>query len=163
MHTTASTAASFAILIAAVGGAFYYASANLIEIVNPPWFGFRGSPLTAELAEAAGIEGQQGFLVMDVENGSPADIAGIRGGNTYTEVSTPDGILPACLGGDLITAINGAPVTGIAEIRDFIERSIPGDTVTLTVFRDGDSRQVTVTLAEDPGRPEPPPLSQVCN
>lgn len=162
VHSPLTTGISFALLIGAVGGAFAYVGGNPIEIVKPPWFGFRGSPLTPELTEAAGIDQQQGFLVMAVEDGSPADMAGLRGGNSYREITTQAGVLPACLGGDLITEINGDVITDITQIRDLVETSKPGDTVALTVFRDGAFRDLTVTLGEDPER-EVPPLRQVCN
>ena len=162
VHSPLTTGISFALLIGAVGGAFAYVSGDPVEIVKPPWFGFRGLPLTADLAELAKIDQQQGFLVMVVEDGSPADVAGLRGGYNYTEVSTSQGVLPLCLGGDLITAMNGDTVTDINQIRELRERSVPGDIVTLTVFRDGGSREISVTLGEDPGI-EPPPLKEVCN
>ena len=102
MHSPVNTAISFVILIAIVAGAFSYVSATPLEIRKDPWFGFRGSPLTTDLAEAAGYTGQQGFLIMVVEEGSPAEEAGLMGGDTLATVAGDT----ACLGGDLILQIS---------------------------------------------------------
>jgi S1-C subfamily serine protease len=156
MHSPVTTGISFAILIAGVGGAFAYVTANPVE---DPWFGFRGSPLTAELAEAAGLTGQQGFLIMIVEPDSPAEAAGLSGGNRLVAVAGD----PACLGGDLIVEINGVSVVGVNEIREVLEASAVGDIVELRVLR-GESppMDVSVALANDPHRP-PAALEEVCN
>jgi serine protease Do len=158
MHSPITSGISFGILIAAVGGAFAYVTANPIEIVGDPWFGFRGSPLTPELAEAAGYQGQQGFLVMYVENDGPAREAGLRGGNTLVTI----GRVPACIGGDLILEVNGIQPVGVAELEAVLETSVPGDSVNLRVLRGETTLNISVTLGEDPGRPVRP-LQEVCN
>lgn len=148
-----ATGISLAILISVVGGSFGYLSA-----VPGPWFGFRGSPLTPDLADAADLATQQGFLVMVVEDGSPAKTAGLLGGNRLVEV---DGF-PACLGGDLITEINEVQVTGLDEIRNVLNTSKVGDSVRLTVVRGNDSPlDLTIILGEDPNMPVPD-LEDVC-
>jgi S1-C subfamily serine protease len=156
MHSPVTTGISFAILIATVGGAFAYVAANPVE---DPWFGFRGSPLTAELAEAAGLIGRQGFLIMIVEPDSPAMAAGLMGGNRLVSVAGD----PSCLGGDLVLEINGVPVTGVDEIGEVLEASKVGDTVQLRVLRgEGPPIDAAVTLANDPHRPRTA-LEEVCN
>jgi S1-C subfamily serine protease len=158
VHSPITTGIAFAILIASVFGAFAYVAGDPIEILKDPWFGFRGSPLTPELAEAAGLAGQQGFLVMIVEDESPAEDAGLRGGNRLASVAGDE----ACLGGDLITAINGAPVIGVDEIRSVLDASEVGDTIDLRVVRgENPPSNVSVRLGEDPGRP-PVALADVC-
>ena len=153
MRGQISTAISFAILVGVVGVAFSYVSA-----VPGPWFGFRGSPLTPALAEAADLGGQQGFLVMIVEPDSPAKNAGLQGGNRLVEI----GGLPACLGGDLITGINGVQVTGIDEISDVLKTSKVGSSVSLTVVRGNNSPlDLRVILGEDPNSAVPD-LQDVC-
>ena len=76
-------------------------------------------------------DGGQGAVVTNVEQGTPAAAVGIEDG-------------------DLIVAVDGAPTDGstglIAAIRDLE----PGDTVTLTVMRDGDERMLEVTLTDRP-------------
>jgi S1-C subfamily serine protease len=146
MHSPVTTGISFALIIGAVGGAFAYVSGSPIEIIPDPWFGFSGSPLTPALAEAAGLQGE-GFLVMFVEEGSPADIAGLRDGDRTAVVEGEQ----VRLGGDLITAINGTPVTGAEQIRNVLETSRVGDTVNLTILRGNDRLNIEVVLEEFPG------------
>jgi S1-C subfamily serine protease len=156
MHSPVTTGISFVILIGAVGGAFAYVTTNPVQ---DPWFGFRGSPLTTQLAEAAGLSGQQGFLIMIIEPDSPAMDAGLLGGNRLVSVVDR----PACLGGDLILEINGVSIVGLDEIRDVLEDSKVGDTIELRVLR-GESApfDVSVTLGNDPHRPQAE-LEEVCN
>ncbi|HKU49599.1 MAG TPA: PDZ domain-containing protein [Nitrososphaera sp.] len=152
---------SFALLIGAVGAAFAYVSANpldIIQVSSEPWFGFRGTPLTSRIAEASGLDPQQqGFLVAAVEGGSPSEEAGLKGGSRLTEV---DGV-QVCLGGDLITSVNGEPITTVQQLRDFREQSQVGDRVVLTVLRDNEQSLIPVTLGEDPHLALPP-LQDVC-
>ena len=55
------------------------------------------------------------------------------------------------VGGDIITAINGSPVKDFNDLIAQLTRSWNvGDTVTLTVWRDGQSLDLPVTLAERP-------------
>ena len=155
MHSPVTTGISFAILIATVGGAFAYVSTNPVQ---DPWFGFRGSPLTAELAEAAGYAGQQGFLIMAVEPDSPASAAGLVGGNRLATVAGDT----ACLGGDLIVEINGVPIASVDEIRGLLEEVRVGDTVELRVVRGENAPfNVSVVLGNDPHRPQAA-LEDVC-
>ncbi len=51
------------------------------------------------------------------------------------------------LGGDVITKIDGKEIKDFSVLADTISQKQPGDTVTLEVFHDGQTRTVTVTLA----------------
>lgn len=53
--------------------------------------------------------------------------------------------------GDVVTAFEGTPVAGSGELVDLVQRQEPGDTVTVTVERDGDDRDLEVRLGEDGG------------
>ncbi|WP_129632475.1 S1C family serine protease [Candidatus Oscillochloris fontis] len=50
--------------------------------------------------------------------------------------------------GDIITAIDGVAIDGNTSLRQLLLQYQPGDTVTLTILRDGDQREVQVTLGE---------------
>jgi len=52
--------------------------------------------------------------------------------------------------GDVITSFGGKKVTGVDSLRFAVEAKHPGDVVTLTVQRNGQSKQVTVTLSTRP-------------
>lgn len=85
---------------------------------------------------------QRGALVTRVIPGSGAAIAGIRG-------STGDQLVPGYgsvpMGGDIIVAVNGQPVTG-EDLPDAVLGYGVGDRVTLTLYRGGQRQDVTVTL-----------------
>lgn len=113
--------------------------------VKYAWLGIAGQSLTADVASALGIEGE-GVLVAQVFDDSPAADAGIKGGTTQTEVQGQ----PYVTGGDVITAIDGDKVLSMEELAGMVAEHEPGDKVTLTVLRDGESNEVTVTLGEKP-------------
>jgi putative serine protease PepD len=72
-------------------------------------------------------EGDSGAFVRSVTPDGPAAVAGIREG-------------------DLITAVDDMPIHAFDELRGTISAYSPGDTVTVTIERDGQSSQVQVTL-----------------
>ena len=102
-----------------------------------PFMGVRISdPIGQQITQRMGVPG---LLVMVVEAGSPAERVGIQGTRT-----TPDGsrIIP----GDVIQAVNGKPVKNSDELYAALERRKPGDEVTLTLYRNKQTRDVKVKL-----------------
>lgn len=69
-----------------------------------------------------------GAVVAEVEEGSPADSAGLESG-------------------DVITAIDDEPVTTAAELADAVQAREPGEKVTITYQRDGGEQETSATLA----------------
>lgn len=119
------------------------------QSASPVWLGIQGGDLSPQLAEAMKLSKDQvGVLVEQVEQGSPADEAGLRGG--YKPFSV-DG-QSRMLGGDVIVAIDDQDVTNMTDLRDFLGKAEAGQEVTLTVLRDGKETELSVTLAERPGR-----------
>jgi len=111
------------------------------------WLGIAGVTVSPEVAQAAGLaEDQQGVLIEEVTSGSPADKAGLQGS---TEPVTVQG-QRLLVGGDVITAWDGHPVTQIEQLRTRVGEAQVGQEVTLTVLRDGEQVQVQVTLAARP-------------
>ncbi len=87
-----------------------------------------------------------GVAVTDVRPGTPAAGAGLR---AATGESTVDGqAYPT--GGDVITAVDGNALSSAAELQSAIDAHRPGDTIALTVRRDGSTRTVHVQLATRP-------------
>ncbi len=80
------------------------------------------------LADSFKLPTPEGALVANVEKGGPAEAAGLESG-------------------DVIRKINGQPVVSSADLPANIALAVPGDKVTMEVWRKGDSRQVTATLA----------------
>jgi S1-C subfamily serine protease len=91
---------------------------------------------------------QKGLLVQQVSAG--AQQAGVQAGNRRVTV----GSATIVVGGDIIVAIDGQPVATGGDLRGWIEnQKHPGDTTTLTVLRNGQRQDFTVTLTERPADP----------
>ncbi|HIE57192.1 MAG TPA: PDZ domain-containing protein, partial [Anaerolineales bacterium] len=77
--------------------------------------------------------------------GSPADNAGLRGGDTPIPDST------YFSGGDLITAIDDQHVQDFSDLISYLlNNTSPGDTVVLTILRDGEPMQINLILGKRP-------------
>jgi S1-C subfamily serine protease len=83
-----------------------------------------------------------GLLVRSVAKGSPAEQVGI----VPTRVDPMTGQLVL---GDLVTHIEGVELHSTAELHLQLEKHKPGETVTLTVLRDGASRTLSIVLARN--------------
>jgi S1-C subfamily serine protease len=111
------------------------------------WLGIAGQTVTPETAQAMDLaEDQQGVLVGQVEAGSPADEAGLRGSYKPATINGQS----LLVGGDVITALDGQPVSRIEDLQGLIRQAEPGQEVSLTVLRDSQQLQVPVTLGERP-------------
>jgi S1-C subfamily serine protease len=113
------------------------------KTVAHPWIGISGETLTSALAKQFGINVNQGVYVASVVSGSPADKAGLKGGN-YDANGLPTG------GGDVITAVDGNTVNTIESLQSYVAGKSVGDAVTLTVLRNGSTMTIQVTLAAMP-------------
>lgn len=113
---------------------------------NGPRLGIEGVAVTPEIAGAMGLPAdQQGVLVERVELGSPADQAHLNG--SYKSAAMIDGRLVP-VGGDIITAVDGQPVTSVEDLQGLIRQAEPGQKITLTLLRDGKQIDVQVTLSQ---------------
>ena len=109
------------------------------EEIEHPQLGIAGVGLDVISAEDAGVDSERGVYVTHVVPDSAADAAGL------VAASTPDGS-GLERGGDVITAIDGVAVNDVQELARIIDSHDVGDTVTLTVVRDGQSITVEATL-----------------
>lgn len=85
--------------------------------------------VTKDVAEAIGLGKPQGALVRSVESGSPADKAGIEAG-------------------DIITRFDGKAIDRATDLPRLVGNTKPGTRTSLTVFRRGATRDLTITVAE---------------
>lgn len=100
--------------------------------VRRGYLGIQPQTLTEDLRDAMGIDNDiEGVLVGNVINDTPAEDAGLEGG-------------------DIITAINGNSVTDARELTQIVGAFAPGERIRLTVIRDGDDRTIRVRLGERP-------------
>ena len=118
-----------------------------------PWLGVSGIDMTPETAEAIGLGEPRGFLVIEVAPGGPADGAGVQGGDTPMQLNGME--IP--LGGDVVLAINDRDVRKIDDVLGYLQQATQvGETVTLTVWRDGQIIEIPVTLGARPSLQESP-------
>jgi S1-C subfamily serine protease len=121
-----------------------------------PWLGLIGIDITPDIAKALGLglEDAKGFLVIGVNEGSPADKAGIRGGDKVANINGRE----IRLGGDIVLKIDNQDVRKIEDILTYLERyKHIGDTIQLTILRDGRPQTINITLT---ARPESTQLQQ---
>jgi len=112
-----------------------------------PWIGVSGLSVDSEIAERMNLEEERGFLILEVVEDSPADKAGLKAGNETVEIRGQE----VDIGGDIITAINGEEMEDIEEILLYLERETRvGQTVNITVVRDGEKRDIPLTLESRP-------------
>jgi S1-C subfamily serine protease len=114
--------------------------------VTYAYVGISTEDMTPSLARALGYKVAHGALIAGVNGGSPAEKAGLKGGNREAQV------LGRTLetGGDVIVAIDGAPVNGADDVVRFVSFSLrPKDVAVFTIIKPGGERKkVAVTLAE---------------
>jgi S1-C subfamily serine protease len=110
------------------------------------YIGITSQPLYPQLAEKLGLPIREGALIADVVNGGPADKAGLKGGGK--EIRFQASLVK--VGGDVITKVDGHPITRADDFSDRITRYRPGDTISLEVYRGSSKRTVQVTLSERP-------------
>ena len=84
-----------------------------------------------------------GLLIEAVRNGSPAARAGLKGASQRARL----GNQMLLLGGDYVTHIDGKPVQQQDDITRLALKKHAGESIELTVFRNGRSIKITVTLA----------------
>jgi S1-C subfamily serine protease len=100
--------------------------------------------VSGDWAEALHLPRAGGLLIGQVARGTPAADAGLRGGTQVVRIG--NGLLR--VGGDLITAVDGKKVEEENAITRAVSLKHAGDTLNLTVWRDGHTMEVKVTLAE---------------
>ena len=119
---------------------------DLIEMGHPymPPLGMDGVEVTPQLADLFGLPARSGFLVESVRPFGLAEAAGLRSGKRRIPLGNSEYVL----GGDIITAIDGKPVATEPQIARIFLFARPGQTLRITVVRDGRQEQVLMTLAE---------------
>jgi putative serine protease PepD len=96
-----------------------------------PFLGVEPQPITLSLRDILHLPVANGMLVADVEPGSGAARAGLRGGRTQVTVAGETYVV----GGDVIARIDGEAVNSLARLRDLVSAKKPGDSMTLVVYR----------------------------
>ncbi|MCL7454646.1 MAG: PDZ domain-containing protein, partial [Anaerolineae bacterium] len=112
-----------------------------------PWVGISGATISPAMVEALDLPVETGVLIYTVEPDSPAEAAGLQGGNQQISLSGT----PVTAGGDILVAIEGTDVTRFDDLVNYLASNTSvGDTITLTILRSGERMEVPVTLQERP-------------
>jgi S1-C subfamily serine protease len=99
--------------------------------VEHAFIGIQPAQLTPQLARELGIRETSGILVYGVTPGGPADQAHIAPG-------------------DILVALAGKRLTTVEDLFAALRQKRPGETVTLTLVRDGKRESVDVRLSNKP-------------
>jgi S1-C subfamily serine protease len=114
--------------------------------ISRPTLGVTEVWIAGDLADMLNLPSKGGLLIQQVEHGSPAEEAGLRGPRQVVIV----GNYQLGVGGDLITEVEGQPVQGKDALQRVMDRKHGGDTLNLTIFRNGRTLKVQVKLGEAP-------------
>jgi S1-C subfamily serine protease len=105
--------------------------------VNHAFLGVQLAPLLPMLREELDVEAQEGALVLAVDEGSPAEEAGLEPG-------------------DVIVQVDDEPIRVLEDLTAILRDRSPGDVVELMVLRDDDEEVVEATLGERPEEAQEP-------
>jgi len=137
-------------------GVSFAISSNLVKLVIPAllkdgkvqhsYLGISSAGLDLDIDDALNVpENTRGVYVLAVQPGSPAAKVGLKGaqqGNNTDAVPT---------GGDVILAIDGQPIVHADDLTSYVfMKTTPGQTIKLTILRNGKQQDLTATLAARP-------------
>ena len=97
------------------------------------WLGVRIAQIDQSLADKYDLTVDSGVVVLQVQDGGPADAAGVEAG-------------------DVFKTIDGTPVEEVDELVDVVSNLEPGAEVTTTLLRGSDEMDIQVTLGESKKR-----------
>jgi serine protease Do len=99
--------------------------------VTRGFIGVQMQPVTKEIAEAIGLKEPKGALVAEAIKDGPAAKAGVKTGDT-------------------IVAVDGEPIKEAKDLSRRVAQVAPGKSLSLTLYRDGKERTVTLEVASQP-------------
>ena len=115
--------------------------------VEHAYLGVRIHTISEELTENVTLPVDEGVLVANVTDGSPAAEGGLRGGERDVIVNGNN----YTVGGDVVTHVDGELITDSQELVDFVASKRPGDEIILDVSRDdGSTETLTIELGRRP-------------
>ncbi|MGE3267448.1 MAG: S1C family serine protease [Chloroflexota bacterium] len=116
-----------------------------------PFMGIATAEITQTVAEQLSLPVKQGLLIQSVEPSSAAGKAGLQGGSQQEQA----GARQIAVGGDIITAVDGKQMERPEQLIAYLEMNKKaGDSMTVTILRDGKQQDVNLTLGERPAAQE---------
>jgi len=116
------------------------------RVTERPHFGATTVPVAGDLARALNLPAEGGLLIQQVQPQSSASEAGLRGATGLVIVGNEQ----LGVGGDLIMAVDGKPVDREDALVRALSRKRVGDTIELTIFRNGRKSNIRMTLRRAP-------------
>jgi len=112
-----------------------------------PWLGAIGVDMSFEIAKAMKVNVTYGWLILKVLPNSPAEKAGLKGGNQTVYI---DG-MQVKIGGDIIVMMNRTRIRNGDDLSTYLERNThPYENIQITVIRSGKPVNITLTLGVRP-------------
>lgn len=116
------------------GHAGHVSAVMYVKDARDGWLGVSIRDITPRLAREKGLKASEGAYVADVEDESPADLAGIRKG-------------------DVIVQYGDAQITDADDLIDRVRKTKPGTEVSIVVMRDGERATLKATIERRPREP----------
>jgi S1-C subfamily serine protease len=115
-----------------------------------PWLGLRYAyRLSPGFAEVLDLPVEKGLLLVELYPDSPLAAHGVRGAQREVIV----GNQRIFVGGDILTALDGQEVLSLEELEILLETKYQvGDTVKVSLLQDGQEKNISVELTEEPRR-----------
>ena len=114
-----------------------------------PWLGLQGREIDSQVTSILRLPLSPGYLIEIVYDGSPAERAGVRGGSLSVVVQGEEYLV----GGDILTAIEGTPIRTHQDYLAKVKALKPGQRTRITILRDGQGRELSLTVGERPRLP----------
>ena len=111
-----------------------------------PWLGIKGKFVTDEVRNLIALPLVSGLLILDVEDGSPAETIGLRAGDLDVTIEGE----PWILGGDILVEVNGQDVKSSEQYAKVLGQLKAKQPIEITLSRDGVRHTMSVTLGERP-------------
>jgi S1-C subfamily serine protease len=112
-----------------------------------PYMGVSVADMSYDIAAQEDYKVTYGLLIEQVVSGGPADKAGLKAGSNQTTIDGTQIIT----GGDIITAINGVRIVNEDDLSTYLaEHTLPNQTITVTVLRNGQTQDISLTLGTRP-------------
>jgi putative serine protease PepD len=114
-----------------------------------PWLGLQGREIDSQITSLLRMPLSPGYLIEVVYDGSPAERAGVRGGNLSVVVQGEEYLI----GGDVLTSIDNTSIKTHQDYLAKVKSLKPGQRTKITILRDGQRRELSLTVAERPRLP----------